>query len=128
MTTLRTAPEPSEALRLRVAAEVRAWMGRRGVKQIQLAQVLGLSQGSISAKVNGKTPFDLDEIEHLAAFFGIAPGRLMGEETGGGPPPPGPAVTPKSLPRQSRRVVHFASKRDERERCLVRDEGEQDAA
>lgn len=84
-------------------------MGRLGVKQTQLAQVLGMSQGSISAKVNGKTPFDLDEIEHLAAFFRIPPSRLMGESTDGPLPPMG-GDTRKSPRGKTHGVTAFRRK------------------
>lgn len=109
MTTLRTVPEPSDALRLRVAAEVRAWRGRMGVTQAQLAQVLNVSQPSISAKLRGKTPFDLDEIERLAAFFGITPAHLLGSPHGG-PVPPGDGDTRKSPRGKSQRVAAFRRK------------------
>lgn len=115
MTTLRRVPEPSEALRLRVAAEVRAWKGRRNVTQIQLARVLGISQPSISAKLSGKTPFDLDELDLLATFFDISPARLVGESDGGPPsdggsPSPAAGDTRKSLLGNSPTVTTFTRK------------------
>lgn len=54
------------ALRLRVAEEVRALMGRRRMSQAQLGAVLKISQVSVSERLRGKTPFTLDDLERLA--------------------------------------------------------------
>lgn len=57
-------------LRLRVAAEVRAWRARRNMTQVQLARALGISQPQVSARLRGETPITLDEIDALARVFG----------------------------------------------------------
>ena len=62
----------------RVAAEVRALMGRHNVTQMQLRDVLGVSQPAISARLHGQVPFDANEIEALADFFKVTPGELFG--------------------------------------------------
>jgi transcriptional regulator with XRE-family HTH domain len=64
-------------LRLRVAAEVRAWRARRSMTQVQLAKALGLSQAQVSSRLRGETPITLDEIERLATIFGCSPEELM---------------------------------------------------
>jgi transcriptional regulator with XRE-family HTH domain len=76
MTTL-TELHLSELLVHRVAAEVRAQAGRRGINQIGLANILGLSQPQISSRMRGHVPFRLDEIDLLAAAFGIEAAELM---------------------------------------------------
>ena len=68
-----------------VAEEVRALMARRGVTQMQLRDVLGVSQPAISARLHGKVAFDANEIGLLAEFFGVSPGVLFGAGGGGGP-------------------------------------------
>ena len=69
----------------RVAAEVRALMGRHNVTQMQLRDVLGVSQPAISARLHGQVPFDANEIEALAEYFDVSPGDLFGMQ-----PVPGP--------------------------------------
>jgi transcriptional regulator with XRE-family HTH domain len=78
-----------ERLTERVAAEVRALMGRYNVTQVQLTQVLGVSQTGVSKRLRGKTPFDVNEIGILADFFNVDPSELVGG-TRLGPRPGGP--------------------------------------
>lgn len=70
----------------RVAAEVRALMGRHNVTQMQLRDVLGVSQPAISARLHGQVPFDANEIAALAEHFGVTPGDLFGAGAGSGGP------------------------------------------
>lgn len=46
-------------------------MGRRGVNQTELGQVLDLSQPPMSKRLHGLLPFNIDELERLAAFFDV---------------------------------------------------------
>jgi transcriptional regulator with XRE-family HTH domain len=78
-----------ERLTERVAAEVRALMGRYEVTQVQLTEVLGVSQTGVSKRLRGLTPFDVNEIGLLAEFFGVDPSELVGG-TRVGPRPGGP--------------------------------------
>jgi transcriptional regulator with XRE-family HTH domain len=64
-----------------VAAEVRAWMGRRRVSQTALAKQLGISQAAISRRLNSEVPFDLDELFAMADYFGVAPSDLLSAGT-----------------------------------------------
>lgn len=67
--------EPDWALR--VAAAVRAemaWQQRTGVA---LAEHLGMTQPSVSNRLTGKTPFDLAEIERVAAWLNLSPADLL---------------------------------------------------
>lgn len=63
----------------RVAAEVRAEMGRHRVTQAQLGQVLGLHQMSVSRRLAGEVPFDVDELYKVAVFLGCPVSRLIPE-------------------------------------------------
>ena len=81
-------------LRLRVAAEVRAWRARRSMTQQQLAKALGVSQAQTSAKLRGLQPISLDEIESLSAIFGCTAEDLLR-----------PALAVQVAPRAGRRVT-----------------------
>src|SRR5688572_6346867 len=61
-----------------VAAEVRAWMGRRRATQTDLAKALDKSQAYISRRLSGEVPFDIDDLYRLAAFFEIEVTALLG--------------------------------------------------
>lgn len=54
-----------------VSEEVRSLMGRRNVSQGTLAEIMGLNQTAVSARLRGKTPWKVDEVGHLAGFFGV---------------------------------------------------------
>lgn len=67
----------SESLAARVAAEVRAHAAKRGLKQKDLAVLLGLSPGQISARFSGRIPFKLEDLDVLARHFGVDAAELM---------------------------------------------------
>jgi len=81
-------------LRLRVAAEVRAWRSRRSMSQKELGLALGLSQTQISARLRGEVEIGLDEIESLSAIFGCTAEDLLR-----------PALAVQVTPRAGRRVT-----------------------
>lgn len=64
----------------RPAANVRAEMARRGIRQTLLAEHLGLSQAAVSRRVNGQTPFDVDELIKVAALLGVPAAALLGDD------------------------------------------------
>ena len=47
--------------------------------QVEMAELLGVAQQGISARLQGKTPFTLNEIFVLSEAFGIRPAVLLGE-------------------------------------------------
>jgi transcriptional regulator with XRE-family HTH domain len=55
----------------RAATEVRAEMGRQRMTQSALGVVLGKSQAYVWRRVMGKVPFDLAELEKIAAALGV---------------------------------------------------------
>src|SRR6476661_77591 len=71
--------DTSTAQRAAVAAEVRAWMGRRRVTQAGLAAILGKSQPYVSRRLSGDVAFDTDDLFALADHFGVSVGRLLGD-------------------------------------------------
>lgn len=56
---------------------IRAEMSRRGLSQTAVANRLGLSQASMSARLRGVTPFDLNEVVQLADLFGMTVDQLL---------------------------------------------------
>ena len=77
-----------------VSQEVRAWAGRLGLRQRHLAEILGISQAQVSARLRGQVSWNLDELDLLATAFGVQPGEFMAT------PPRGiPAGASGVLPR-----------------------------
>lgn len=66
------------ALKERVAEEVRVLMTRHRIKQSDLASVLRISQGQVSARLNGRVEFTVSELEAVARYFGVSPAALLG--------------------------------------------------
>lgn len=54
-----------------VAAEIRAWIGRRGIRQSQLARELGVSEQWISVRLRGVQPIGVDDLERIADVLGV---------------------------------------------------------
>lgn len=72
-----TPPGMTQSLTQRVAAEVRAEVARQNVTQLELARILEIAQPSVSRRLNGKFPFDTDELDKLAAAFGVPVDRFL---------------------------------------------------
>lgn len=58
-------------------ANVRAEMARRGVTQETLARKIGLSQAAVSARLRGRTPFDVNELTQISAILGVPAASLL---------------------------------------------------
>lgn len=63
---------------LKVSGEVRAWLARRGLRQIWLADTLGLSQSVVSKRLRGLLPFTAPELIKIASSLNISLGELLG--------------------------------------------------
>ena len=70
----------SPVVNISVGREVKAWAARLGYKQADLAKLLGIPQSSASGRLNGRQPFQLDELLILAQEFRVTLGELLGEE------------------------------------------------
>lgn len=46
-------------------------MVEAGYSQLSLAKEIGMSRNTLSSKLNGKTPFNTDEIERICDKLGI---------------------------------------------------------
>lgn len=59
---------------------VRAEMARRGVTQMVLARKIGLSQPAVSARLKGKTPFNINELCLIASVLNVPLTALLPTE------------------------------------------------
>ena len=62
-------------------------MGRYDVTQMQMVDVLGVSQTGVSKRLRGIIPFDANELGVLGEFFGVDAAELLGAPRN---PHPGP--------------------------------------
>ncbi|WP_368632160.1 helix-turn-helix domain-containing protein [Micrococcus endophyticus] len=69
---------PDAGLNSVVAAEVRAWLARSGLKQADLANALGVSQSGVSHRLRGRVAFTIAELAVVADVFNISLGELLG--------------------------------------------------
>lgn len=74
MTTTDTRIRPT------VADNVAAEISRRGLQKTALLPVLPLSRNTLYSRLSGKTAFDTDELEKVAAFLGIPVTTFWGTE------------------------------------------------
>lgn len=63
--------------RLQVGTSVRAEAVRRGVKQREIGVKLGVSQSSVSGRLNGRVSFTAEELIALADWFCVPIGRFF---------------------------------------------------
>jgi hypothetical protein len=66
----------------RVAAVVRAEMASQRVSEADLAHVIGVTEPTAVARLTGRTPFDLVEIERVSGWLGLAPSELLARADG----------------------------------------------
>lgn len=69
-------------LSTRIAAEVRAEMGRQGISSAALARKLGVSEAWTSRRlsINGDQTMDLDDLPRIADALGVRIGNLLPRE------------------------------------------------
>lgn len=66
-----------DELSLRVAAEVRAWMARRGVRQETLATQMGLSQSALSMRLRGRTRWTINDLAAVSEALDVPVATLL---------------------------------------------------
>ncbi len=59
------------------AAEVRAQLARKRISAAELGRRLGWTQSYTARRVDGRQPLDMDDLEQIADFLEIPPGRLI---------------------------------------------------
>lgn len=67
----------TQTLSARVASAVRAEVARRKISQSEIAGLLGISQASLSRRMTGLTPFDIDEVDKIAAHLELPVASLF---------------------------------------------------
>ncbi|GJJ24043.1 helix-turn-helix domain-containing protein [Mycolicibacterium mageritense] len=87
MTTLRVVKDEPTSLTGIVAKRIRVFLAEHMIKQVEVAQAIGMSAAAFSKRVNGQQSMDLDEIETLANALGVDPGVFLHGAT---PPANGP--------------------------------------
>jgi len=60
-----------------ISTEIRACMARGHRTQSELAAELGLSQPSVSARLKGEVPWDVDELAAVASWLDIPLAELV---------------------------------------------------
>lgn len=79
MSNLVELPDQS-TLRARLAAEIRAEMGRANVRQRGLAAITGISQATLSRKLKAHDEgdsFNVSELERISRALGISLSKLF---------------------------------------------------
>lgn len=61
----------------RVASTIRAELARRRIPQNVVAERLHLSQATVSRRLAGEYPFDVDELDVIADMLGMSPSELI---------------------------------------------------
>lgn len=54
-----------------LGANIKAEMARRGATQEQLAELLGVSQGQVSRRLNGEITFNVVEVDQIATWLRV---------------------------------------------------------
>lgn len=64
-------------VRRAIAAEVRAEIARQCKTQRDVAEVIGVDQGSAGRRLNGERSFRAEELAAVAAWLGVPPAQFM---------------------------------------------------
>lgn len=62
-----------------VAANVRAEVARRRLRQLDIAEELGLDQRAVSRRLLGQVEFSASELQKMATLLEVSVSRLLGE-------------------------------------------------
>lgn len=66
-------------LNSRAAANLRAELARRQIKQEEFAQSIGMSRPTLTAILNGQTNITLSRLEVIAAALDLEPSKLLND-------------------------------------------------
>ena len=72
-----TDPAPGHDDDARISAAVRALAAGNGLKNAELAPILGIHRASVFAKIKGETSWKASEVAALARFFDVPVGDLF---------------------------------------------------
>lgn len=62
----------------RVGLEIKSWLARRELRQVDLAQALGLSQGAVSQRLMGRVSFSMEELILVTGLLEVTLADLLG--------------------------------------------------
>lgn len=62
-----------------VSAVVRVYMALHGESHEDVAGVVGLTRPAVSARLNGRTPWSLGDVDKLAAHYGVSASTFLDE-------------------------------------------------
>lgn len=79
MSTVTPLPEP-QGISETIKVELKVLLARHGRTQGDIARILGISASQVSKRMRGTIPFDIFELETLAAEFGVSVASLVGGE------------------------------------------------
>lgn len=65
------AEPPDASYSFRVAAEIRSLLARHRIPQTDVADTLDMSQASVSRRLTGETPLDVNELQAIASRIGV---------------------------------------------------------
>ena len=71
----------TQSVEQRVGEQVRFWMFRRGVRQPELAEKLGVTAASASRKIAGKIGWSVSDLAKAAAVLDVPLSELMPDDT-----------------------------------------------
>lgn len=60
---------------------IKALRNKKGIKQIELAAAVNVSQAALSGYETGKYEADLETYKRIASYFGVSLGYLLGEDS-----------------------------------------------
>jgi transcriptional regulator with XRE-family HTH domain len=68
--TYKVIDAETREFRLAMSAEIRAWMGRRGLNIQETSAAIGINRMGLSRRLSGDVAFDADDLLGLARLFG----------------------------------------------------------
>lgn len=62
---------PVDPVRASIGANVRAELARRGIPQVEISRIIGISQRQVSARILGQVGFEAKELLLIAKELGV---------------------------------------------------------
>lgn len=60
-----------------VAEEIRAELARQSKTYASVCRAVGMNKNTLTARLNGRRPFNLDEVAAISSFLGLSLMELM---------------------------------------------------
>lgn len=62
---------PADPVRASIGANVRAELARRGIPQVEISRIIGISQRQVSERILGRVGFEVKELLLIAKELGV---------------------------------------------------------